>query len=186
MMRTTLLTAACAALISGTAFAQTAVPGAGASTETDMSVSSKSVFTAPAGTDSGTVGSIQPKEGQVLASSFIGQNVYESDKNDAATVGKLSDLIVNPEGKVEAAIIGVGGFLGVGQKDVAISPAQLQVATRSDGKTWLVLKASKDQLNSAPAFDRSKFDAAGQAGSRTIEAPSGNGTTQPSSPPAVQ
>ncbi|MFD9901112.1 PRC-barrel domain-containing protein [Mesorhizobium sp. NPDC059025] len=181
MMKTALLGATCALLIGGSALAQTATPNAGGSTETEMSVSTKDVFTAPPGTDANTVGSIQPKDGQVLATNFISQSVYESDKADAATVGKVNDLIFTPEGKIEAAVVGVGGFLGVGEKDVAVSPDQLQMATRSDGKTWLVMKASKDQLNSAPAFDRNKLAegvAPGASDSGTT-APAGGGTASP-------
>ncbi|MBR2692440.1 PRC-barrel domain-containing protein [Mesorhizobium sp. UC22_110] len=182
MMKTALLGATCALLIGGSAFAQTATPSAGGSTETEMSVSTKDVFTAPPGTDANTVGSIQPKDGQILATNFIGQSVYESDKADAATVGKVNDLIFTPEGKIEAAVVGVGGFLGVGEKDVAVSPDQLQMATRSDGKTWLVMKASKDQLNSAPAFDRNKLAegvAAPGASDSGTTAPAGGGTASP-------
>lgn len=177
MIKTTLLAASL--LMTGSALAQTATPNAPA--ETEMSVQTKDVFTAPAGTDAGTVGAIQPKDGQILASSFIGESVYESEKADAATVGKVNDLILTSEGKIEAAVVGVGGFLGVGEKDVAVSPDQLQVATRSDGKTWLVMKASKDQLNAAPAFDRGKLaDAASGA------AGAGSAAPAPASPAPAQ
>lgn len=146
----------------GSALAQTATPAA--PKEPELSVTTKDVFSAPVGTDAGSVGSIQPKEGQVLASAFMGETVYENEKADAATVGKVSDLVLAPDGKIEAIVVGVGGFLGVGEKDVAVSPDQLKAAVRSDGKTWLIMKASKDQLNAAPAFDRSKLaDAASGA-----------------------
>ena len=157
MLRTTLLTAACALLIGGSAFAQSATQDTGMPAQTETPASSKDLFTSPAGTDPGTVGSIQPKDGQQLVTSLIGSSVYESEQNDAASVGKLNDFILAPDGKVEAVVVGVGGFLGVGSKDVAVSPAKLKMATRSDGKTWLVLTASKDELNSAPAFDRTKL-----------------------------
>lgn len=152
-LATTILTVSL--LATGAAFAQTATPAA--PKEPELSVTTKDVFTAPAGTDAGTVGSIQPKDGQILASSFVGESVYESEKADAATVGKVSDLVFATDGRIEAIVVGVGGFLGVGEKDVAVSPDQLKAAIRSDGKTWLIMKASKDQLNAAPAFDRSKL-----------------------------
>ncbi len=165
MFKTTLLTAACALAISMPALAQTTTPNATtapsaeAPAQKEMPVSTKNMFgAAPAtGTDANKVGFVEAKEGQVLVSSFIGRSVYESAANDAKSIGKLNDLIISPDGKVEAAVIGVGGFLGVGEKDVAVSPDLIQLATRSDGNTWLVLNTSKDQLNSAPAFDRSKY-----------------------------
>ncbi|MFS2326728.1 PRC-barrel domain-containing protein [Brucella sp. H1_1004] len=157
MLRTTLLTTTCALLISGSAFAQTASPAPteSAPASAELPVSSQNMFGSPPAAESEKIGFVEAKDGQLLVSTFIGQTVYESDAADAASVGNLNDLIVSPDGEVQAAVIGVGGFLGVGQKDVAVSPDQLQLATRSDGKKWLVIKATKDQLTEAPAFDRS-------------------------------
>lgn len=167
MFRTTLLTTACALLIGGTALAQTTAPSPAPAeappVAQDMPVSSKDMFGKPASGETDKVGFLEPKEGQLLVSSFIGQSVYESDAPDAKSVGKLNDLIASPNGQIEAAVIGVGGFLGIGEKDVAVSPDQLQLATRSDGKTWLVIKATRQQLTDAPAFDRSKLFADGVA-----------------------
>jgi sporulation protein YlmC with PRC-barrel domain len=172
-LATTLLTVSL--LSAGSAFAQTATPAAAP----EPTTTTKELFTPPAGTDAGTVGSIQPKDGQILASSFVGETVYESEKADAATVGKVSDLVLAPDGKIEAIVVGVGGFLGVGEKDVTVSPDQLKAAVRSDGKTWLIMKASKDQLNAAPAFDRSKLaDAASGV--------TGAGSGAPASPAPAQ
>jgi hypothetical protein len=81
--------------------------------------------------------------------------VYSGDTDIAESIGKLNDLVIGPDGMVQAAVIGVGGFLGVGQKDVAIAASQLKLSVRSDGNSWLVLNTTKDQLNTAPAFDRS-------------------------------
>ncbi len=157
MLRTTLLTTTCALLIGGSAFAQTAAPAPmeAAPAASELPVSSQNMFASPPAEESEKIGFLEAKDGQLLVSSFIGQTVYESDAADAASVGKLNDLIVSPDGEVQAAVIGVGGFLGVGEKDVAVSPDQLQLATRSDGKKWLSVKASKEQLTEAPAFERS-------------------------------
>ncbi|RRY11872.1 PRC-barrel domain-containing protein [Brucella anthropi] len=191
MVKTTLLTAACALVISVPALAQTAAPstpGADAPAQQEMPVSTTNMFgtTPAAGTDADKIGFVEPKEGQVLLSSFVGRSVYESSANDAKSIGKLNDLIMGPDGKVEAAVIGVGGFLGVGEKDVAVSPDVIQLAKRSDGDTWLVLNASKDQLNAAPAFDRSKYFPKGVADPKAAtetEAPApetpATGTTTP-------
>ena len=198
MFKTTLVTTTCALLIGGSALAQTGPSSstpAQAPVETqDMPVSSKDMFGKPLTGEAGKVGFVEPKEGQLLVSSFIGQSVYESDAPDAQSVGKLNDLIASPDGQIEAAVIGVGGFLGVGEKDVAVSPDQLQLATRSDGKTWLVIKANKQQLNDAPAFDRSKFfadgvanpSAATETNAPATDAPANGTTPAPASPPPAQ
>lgn len=164
MLRTTLLTTTCALFIGGSAFAQTATPApTEAAPAAELPVSSQNMFGSPPSEDADKVGFVEAKDGQILVSSFIGQTVYESDATDAVSVGKLNDLITSPEGEIQAAVIGVGGFLGVGEKDVAVSPDQLQLATRSDGKKWLVIKATKEQLTEAPTFDRSALFADGVA-----------------------
>jgi hypothetical protein len=61
--------------------------------------------------------------------------------------------VIDSNDDVTAAIIGVGGFLGVGQKDIWISFKELKVATR-DGKDWLVLNRTKDDLMRTPAYDK--------------------------------
>ncbi len=110
-------------------------PGADAPVQEEQPVSTKNMFGAPPGADTNKVGFVEAKQGEVLASSFIGRTVYESDANDAQSVGKLNDIIISQDGAVVAAVIGVGGFLGVGEKDVAVSPDLLKLATRSDGNT---------------------------------------------------
>jgi len=110
MFRTTLLTTTCALLIGGAAYAQTTAPTPApaeppAAAE-EMPVSSKDMFGNPTSGETDKVGFLEPKEGQLLVTSFIGQNVYESDAADAQTVGKLNDLIASPEGDIEAAVIG--------------------------------------------------------------------------------
>jgi hypothetical protein len=61
--------------------------------------------------------------------------------------------MIDSNGNVTAAIISVGGFLGNGQKDVVIPFKELKVSTR-DGKDWLVLTRTKDELKMAPAYDK--------------------------------
>ncbi|MEJ5079883.1 MULTISPECIES: PRC-barrel domain-containing protein [unclassified Ochrobactrum] len=186
MLRTTLLTTTCALLISGSAFAQTASPAPteAAPAAAELPVSSQNMFGSPPAAESEKIGFVEAKDGQLLVSSFIGQTVYESDAADAASVGNLNDLIVSPDGEVQAAVIGVGGFLGVGQKDVAVSPDQLQLATRSDGKKWLVIKATKDQLTEAPAFDRSVLFVDGVADPAAAGETNAPATDAPAADPA--
>lgn len=196
MLRTALLTTTCALFIGGTAFAQTATPAPtdAPAAAPEMPVSSQNMFGSPPAENADQVGFMEAKDGQMLVSSFIGQSVYESDAPDAASVGKLNDLIASPEGEIEAAVIGVGGFLGVGEKDVAVSPDQLQLATRSDGKKWLVIKASKEQLTEAPAFDRSALftdgvadkTATGETNAPAADTPAADPAPAPATPAPAQ
>jgi sporulation protein YlmC with PRC-barrel domain len=79
------------------------------------------------------------------------QNVY--DPKDQK-LGEIMDLLVNQSGQIEAAIVGVGGFLGAGEKDVAVSFNAIK-ATKKNDKTYLTLDTTKDALNNAPGF---KYD----------------------------
>lgn len=93
--------------------------------------------------------------GQVLTAGLIGQTVYNSSKDDAASIGQIRDVVLNPEGRAESAVIAVGGFLGVGEKEVAVGLDQLSWVEKPDKKRWLVITTSKEELEKAPAYDRS-------------------------------
>lgn len=99
--------------------------------------------------------------GQLLVSGFIGQAVYNGPSDDAANIGTVNDMILGADGSPQAVVIGVGGFLGVGEKNVAIGFDHLSWVVREDGKRWLIVDATKEQLEKAPAFDRAAFAADG-------------------------
>jgi sporulation protein YlmC with PRC-barrel domain len=77
---------------------------------------------------------------------ILGQSVY-NDKGEA--IGKADDIIIAPDKAVSYAIIGAGGFLGVGKHDVAIPVSQL---TQSDGKIVLA-GATKEVIKAMPPFE---------------------------------
>ncbi|MGB6176767.1 MAG: PRC-barrel domain-containing protein [Methylocella sp.] len=86
---------------------------------------------------------------------WLASDIYKADVYDNAQdkIGVVSDLIMDNNGNVTTAVVGVGGFLGVGQKDVAVPFKDLKVASRN-GKDWLVLNQTKDELKAAPAWDK--------------------------------
>jgi sporulation protein YlmC with PRC-barrel domain len=85
-----------------------------------------------------------------LASDIYKASVYDPSNNK---IGSIEDLVLDTSGQVQTAVIGVGGFLGIGQKDVAVPFGELKVASRS-GKQELVLNRTKEQLKDAPAYDK--------------------------------
>lgn len=87
-----------------------------------------------------------------LASNIIGQTVYSGTSDDAESIGKVSDIVLSPEGEAQAAIIGVGGFLGIGKKDVAIEYDLLHWNDR-DGSRYLVVETTREALEALPVFD---------------------------------
>ncbi len=92
----------------------------------------------------------------ILASrDFIGQTVYAPDK---AKIGSISDLILSKDGRtVQGFVIGVGGFLGIGEKSIALQMDKLKVAPNSDGSVLLTMDVTRDELSNAPTF-KSKRD----------------------------
>jgi sporulation protein YlmC with PRC-barrel domain len=91
----------------------------------------------------------------VLAKELIGLTVYAPDK---AKIGSISDLILSKDAKtVEGFIIGVGGFLGIGEKSVALKMDRLQISHNGDGSVQLMMDVKKEELANAPSF-KSKRD----------------------------
>ena len=108
-------------------------------------------------------------QNDVLASNLIGMRIYavEADVDDTkaypadsrkdwADVGEVNDVVLDWDGSVKAVVLGVGGFLGIGEKDVAIEMSSLRkVRETNDSNDWfLVVNSSKDLLTSAPAYVR--------------------------------
>lgn len=87
-------------------------------------------------------------------SNWYDQNVYDPNDNK---IGEVKDMLLDREGKVQAVIVSVGGFLGMGEKDVAV-PFDAVATTQRENRWWLSMNANKDQLRTAPGFryDRSK------------------------------
>jgi sporulation protein YlmC with PRC-barrel domain len=96
------------------------------------------------------VTSSSPATGQLFASDIYKANVYDQSEHK---IGDVTDLIIDSNGTVTAAIVGVGGFIGVGQKDVMIPFNELKVSERN-GKDWLTLNRTKDELKMLPNFDK--------------------------------
>ncbi len=81
---------------------------------------------------------------QIRASKMIGSNVYDVQNRD---IGSVKDLIIDKDGRVAAAVVDVGSFLGMGGKDVAVSLS----AFKTDNNR-LTLDMTKEQLQQAHAY----------------------------------
>ena len=125
-MQKLIVAAALALLASSTAYSETATPG-----------TARLMTSLPA--DSGTV------------TNYYKQNVYDPSDNK---IGEIVDVLVDQEGRVNALIIGVGGFLGAGEKDIAV-PFNAVHGKKKDNKWWLVMNTTKDALKTAPSY---KYD----------------------------
>src|SRR5690606_32080258 len=92
-----------------------------------------------------------------LASNIIGKPVYNGTGDDAEKIGSVNDLVINPDGSIEALVIGVGGFLGIGQKDVAIE-YELATWEERDNDRWLVVETTAEALKAQQEFDRQAYE----------------------------
>ncbi len=87
---------------------------------------------------------------QWLSSNVIGQPVKNTNGD---TIGDVNALIIDGNNDVKAVVIGVGGFLGIGEKSVAMEFDAVRRETDEDGNIQLVTDATKEMLESAPEFD---------------------------------
>jgi len=104
---------------------------------------------------------------EMRASKLIGTTV----KNDAnESIGSINEVVLGKDGKVAAVVIGVGGFLGMGEREVAVNFDALRVAQDANNRTVISLDATKDTLKAAPewrwAGDRSNTTGNGSAPTR--------------------
>ena len=117
--------------------------------------------------------------GSQLVSSWMNKSVYNSgDEN----LGDINDVVINKDGRVDAVVIGVGGFLGIGEKNVAVPVDKITATTDSDGNVKLALNATKEQLNAAPEF----VTIADQQAKARSEAPAAESPAAPATPAPAQ
>ncbi len=139
MMKRTLTAAALAAVLAAPAFAQTPMSNANSSAKSSV-------------TTNGQAGFVQQQNASDWrGSKLIGASVYGPDN---ASIGEISDVLIAGDGKIHAVVVGVGGFLGVGEKDVALPFNTLNITRKPDSSAIDKIKVSysKDQLKNAPKF----------------------------------
>ncbi len=101
-----------------------------------------------------------------LASLFFGQNVTNTT---GEVVGNINDLLFDNSGRITTVVIGVGGFLGAGEKNVAIPFASLAVTANATGERTVIVPLSKAALENAPDFKATEKSLLTIAGERASE-----------------
>ena len=90
------------------------------------------------------------KPDQYLASKFKGTDVIGTD---GKKIGDVSDILFDKDGKIEAYVVSVGGFLGMGAKEVAIAPSSFTVEPGTNGSAGkLKLSINQDEMKQAQNF----------------------------------
>ena len=120
------------------------------------------------------------RQDQFLASKFKGTDVIGSDDKK---IGDVSDILFDKDGKIEAYVVGVGGFLGIGAKDVALAPSAFQIVPGDKSKNEsdkLRLSMTQDELKQAANFEPYKAPSSTTGmGSTTPTRPAPGGTGVP-------
>jgi hypothetical protein len=80
---------------------------------------------------------------------LVNQDIYN---RNGEKIGTIKDLLVGPDGRMAAAIINIGRHLGIGDKDVGVPYSSLELERR-DGGDRIVITATRETLNAAPAFE---------------------------------
>jgi sporulation protein YlmC with PRC-barrel domain len=112
---------------------------------------------------------------QISANTYIGQSVYNGQNE---SIGSVNDLIMKKDGGIVAAVVGVGGFLGIGEKNVAVPMEKVTAAQNTqDGSIKLTTTETAESLKAAPEFKTLQMQAAERAPASTGTMPADNSAT---------
>jgi sporulation protein YlmC with PRC-barrel domain len=96
----------------------------------------------------------QTASADIRAEELVGTTVYGANDED---VGEIGDVILSQDGKVDSVIVDVGGFLGMGEKEVAVGLDNISFMTDADGNNYLYTNFTKEQLESQAEYDESTW-----------------------------
>ena len=116
-----------------------------------MCISTAAFAQQPAPTTAGPAEIFIRQPAGTTVTNFYKQSVYDPSDNK---IGEIDDALIDKDGRVTAVIIGAGGFLGMGEKDVAVPFSS--VASEKNNKWYLVLNTNKEALKNAPGFTYDK------------------------------
>ena len=119
-----------------------------------------------------------------LASDFVGTTVYSAQDE---SLGDVNDLIFAKDGTVQGFVIGVGGFLGIGEKSVAFTIDRLRMTETEDGIRLSLDTTSEELADAAPfkSAQTQKVEAEAEMARKEQESrAAGQGVPDPANPPA--
>lgn len=112
------------------------------------------------------IGSTVAQPSDFFASDLIGMRIYNAETEVDANmtvasgaetewddIGEINDILLDENGDVKAVILGVGGFLGLGEKPVAVTWDELQVLKNAEGDDFRIyIDSSKEALEAQPEY----------------------------------
>ncbi|MFZ3584339.1 PRC-barrel domain-containing protein [Loktanella sp. DJP18] len=86
----------------------------------------------------------------LLPETVQGMNVYSTNDED---VGEVRTVVVTPEGAVQGLVVNVGGFLGLGERQVEVPVEMATVLTNDSGDIRIYVDATENRLEDMPEYD---------------------------------
>lgn len=84
-------------------------------------------------------------------------NQVKSSVEDDEDIGTITDLVIGEDGQINAVVVGVGGFLGMGEKNVAIEWDSLELTKNEDDDDYVItVNASEDALEAAEEYNHNE------------------------------
>jgi len=93
---------------------------------------------------------------KISANDVINTTVYDPDNRN---IGEVHDVLMTKDGKIDAVVLDVGGFLGIGEKPVALAFEDLEFRRATNNKLYVYVKFTQQQLEQAPKYDKSLYEA---------------------------
>lgn len=111
-------------------------------------------------TETGDQASGSPDKSRNMAS------MARDDLDDMDKIGQINEIVLSGDGQVRALVISVGGFLGMGDHDVAVTMDKVTFATDADDQSqmYIVVSTAGDMIENAPAYDRTEARNAAASG----------------------
>jgi sporulation protein YlmC with PRC-barrel domain len=134
-MKSTVIGLAASLLLAAPAFAQTTTPPV--------------TSPPPAASPTGQPMWYSHQADEMRASKLIGTKVVNTANE---TIGDVNEIVLGKDGKVAAVIIGVGGLLGMGEREVAMNFDSIRMSRDSNNNLVLTVNATKDALKAAPEW----------------------------------
>ena len=115
----------------------------------------------------------------LYASELIGMDVYSSETDYAAEygdravepdvrsqwddIGEINDIVLSPAGDIQAVLVDIGGFLGIGTRTVALDMSQIHFLRDDTDVSFAAVTSSREALEAAPEYRRETDETAGAA-----------------------
>jgi sporulation protein YlmC with PRC-barrel domain len=111
----------------------------------------------------------------VTVSNIVGASVMDSGGN---SIGEINDIVLSGQGQVTNYVIDVGGFLGIGEKRVALTPQDVTITADASGNLQAKTQLTKDALTARPDYTKPEVPAANDGAAGTAPTGGAAGTTK--------